>query len=176
MSANLIYHKNSTRLDTFTPNVFSDLSCITGWVILSSLFSLCAQQTTVWACKASGHVATMSWSIFTSGLMMSPSMYTCLVMLRTGSASAPGSTQAGCASSMPASATPAVTVPHASQSRHWKPRVSAPTEDKVYCVTNVSVTNNSSTQLCTDQCSVDLAALLRGWSANSWWMRALSSW
>lgn len=95
--------------------------------------------------KASGHVAAMSWSIFTSSLMLSHSMYTHLVMPRTGSVSVPRSTQAGCASSMPVSATPAVTEPHASQSRHWRQYVSAPTGDKVYCVTNVSVTKSSST-------------------------------
>lgn len=107
--------------------------------------------------KASGHVAALSWSIFTSRLMMSPSMCTRLVMLTTGSVSAPHSTQADCASSVPVSATPAVTEPLASQSLHWRQYVSAPTEDKVYCVTNVSVTKNSTTH----QCGVDLAVLLK---------------
>lgn len=79
--------------------------------------------------------------------MMSPSMSTRLVMLRTGSASAPRSTQAVCASSTLVSATPAVTEPHASQSRRWRLYVSAPTEDKVYCVRNVSVAKNSSAQI-----------------------------
>ncbi len=83
---------------------------------------------------------------FHSGLMMSPLVSPCLVMLRTGSASAPRSTQAGCASSTPVSATPAVMEPHASQNRHWRLYVSAPMEDKVYSVMNVSV---------------DFAALLR---------------
>lgn len=111
-----------------------------GRVTLSSLLSMCVLSATVWACKASGHVAAVSWSIFTSGLIMSPSMSTHLVMLRTGSVNAPRSTQADCASSTPASATPVVMEPHASQSHHWKPCVSAPMEDKVYCVRNVSVT------------------------------------
>lgn len=78
--------------------------------------------------------------VFTSGLMKSPSMSPHLVMLRTGSVSAPHSTQADCASSTPVSATPAVMEPHASQSRNWRLYASAPMEDKVYCVTNVSVT------------------------------------
>lgn len=97
----------------------------------------------------------VSRSIFTSSLMMSPSMCTHLATLRTGSVSAPRSTRAGCASSMPVRVTPAATEPRASQSRHWRQYVSAPTGDKVYCVTNVSATKNSYTH----QCSVDLAAL-----------------
>lgn len=78
--------------------------------------------------------------IVTSGLMIPPPMFTHLVMLRTGSVSAPCSTKADCASSTPASATPVVMEPHASQSLHWRLYVCAPTENKVYCVTKVSVT------------------------------------
>ncbi|KAF3708325.1 Protein eyes shut -like protein Epidermal growth factor-like protein 10 [Channa argus] len=58
------------------------------------------------------------------------------VMLRIGSASARYSTQAGCASSTLVSATPAAMVPRASRRRRLKQYVSAPMEEKVYCVTN----------------------------------------
>lgn len=78
--------------------------------------------------------------VFTSWLMKSLCMSAHLVMLRTGSASAPRSTRADCASSTLVSETPAVMEPHASQSRNWRLYVSAPMEGKVCCVTNVSVT------------------------------------
>lgn len=111
---------------------------------LSGVLSLSPRS--VGLCEASGRAA-MSWSILTSGIMISPSMWTRLAMPRTGSVSAPLFTPAGCASSMPVSGTPAVTEPHASRSLRWKPCVSAPTEDKVYCVGNVSVTKNSFAQI-----------------------------
>lgn len=107
--------------------------------VLSSPFSLCVLWATMWACKASGHAAAMSWSIFTSGLTISPPMCSRLAMPRTGSVSARRSTRADCASSTPASATPAATGPRASRSHPWRPCVSAPMEDKVYCVRSVSV-------------------------------------
>lgn len=77
----------------------------------------------------------------TSGLMTPPSVSPLLAMRRTGFASAAHSTRAGCASSAPASATPAVTERRASRSPRWRPCASAPMAGRVSCVKSVSVTD-----------------------------------
>lgn len=61
-----------------------------------------------------------------------------LAMLRTGSASAPLFTQAGCANSAPVSEAPAVMEPHASPNPLWRQFVSALMEERVCCATSVS--------------------------------------
>lgn len=88
---------------------------------------------------------------FTSGLTPPPSVSPLLAMRRTGFVSAPHSTQAGCASSAPASSTPAVTEQRASRSRRWRPRASVPMAGRVSCVKSVSVK---------DQCRAHLMVLL----------------
>lgn len=93
----------------------------------------------------------------TSGLMTPPSVSPLLAMRRTGFASAAHSTQAGCASSALASATPAVTEQRASRSPRWRPCASAPMAGRVSCVKSVSVTH---------WCKVHLTVVLTTWAAN----------
>lgn len=108
--------------------------------------TVCVQQVTVWDCKAFRHVVVMSRLIFTSDPNdVSLYVYTCLAMLTTGSASVPHSTLACFASSVPASATPAVMEPRVSRSHHWSLCVSVPMEDKDCCAMNVRITKYSFT-------------------------------
>lgn len=134
-------HTHSSLL--FRSHVFNK-PCITSFIhhVSSLLLSLCVLQA---ALRARKTIWTFCCILMVNFLVhLRPNDVSCmsthLAMLRTGSVSAPRFTQAGCASSVPVSETPAVMEPRASRSRRWRPCVSAPMEDKVYCVMNVSVT------------------------------------
>lgn len=126
-----------------TPNILANLFFYHFCVACSTIPSLPVCSVGHALCepvKHQGMLLQCHGPVFTSWLMKSLCMSAHLVMLRTGSASAPRSTRADCASSMLVSETPAVMEPHASQSRNWKLYVYVPMEGKVCCVTNVSVT------------------------------------
>lgn len=114
---------------------FSRPSDFPGLVVVSSPLSLCVLENHLYM------LLQIHCPRFTSGLMMPPSVSPLLAMRRTGFASAPRSTRAGCASSAPASATPAVTERRASRSHRWRPCASAPMAGRVSCVKSVSVTD-----------------------------------